>query len=125
MCISQNLSSLVVYYNKKLFEQAGVAYPSGRLDLGCVFTGGQGAHQGHQRRWHHPISMAWAPKLRSSVPRPCIWQNGGELVDQPAAPTKLALETTRLLSRRFQWFVDLQVRHKVAPDRIQEQAGGE
>ena len=28
MCIPQNLSSLVVYYNKELFDAAGVAYPS-------------------------------------------------------------------------------------------------
>jgi multiple sugar transport system substrate-binding protein len=28
MCIPQNISSLVVYYNKDLFDQAGVAYPS-------------------------------------------------------------------------------------------------
>ena len=28
MCIPQNLSSLVVYYNKQLFDEAGVAYPA-------------------------------------------------------------------------------------------------
>ncbi len=28
MCIPQNLSSLVVYYNKNLFDEAGLAYPS-------------------------------------------------------------------------------------------------
>src|SRR5690606_31675953 len=27
MCIPQNLSSLVVYYNKNLFDQANLAYP--------------------------------------------------------------------------------------------------
>ena len=26
-CMPQNVSSLVVYYNEKLFKQAGVAYP--------------------------------------------------------------------------------------------------
>ena len=34
MCIPQNLSSLVVYYNKNLFDQAGLAYPNSRLDMG-------------------------------------------------------------------------------------------
>ena len=34
MCIPQNISSLVVYYNRDLFDAAGLAYPDGRLDAG-------------------------------------------------------------------------------------------
>jgi multiple sugar transport system substrate-binding protein len=52
---------------------------------------------------------------------PFIWQAGGELVDDPANPTRLSLDSpaARLA---FQWFVDLQVREKVVPDAAAEAA---
>jgi multiple sugar transport system substrate-binding protein len=52
---------------------------------------------------------------------PFIWQNQGELVDEPAAPTRLALDTPAA-REAFQWFVDLQVTHHVAPDAAAEEA---
>ena len=36
MCIPQNISSLVVYYNKDLFEAAGLPLPGRRLDAGTT-----------------------------------------------------------------------------------------
>ncbi|HET9223194.1 MAG TPA: extracellular solute-binding protein, partial [Roseiflexaceae bacterium] len=52
---------------------------------------------------------------------PFIWQNGGDLVDNPTAPTKLALDTPAA-RQAIQWFAELQTKHRVAPDRTQEQA---
>jgi multiple sugar transport system substrate-binding protein len=120
MCIPQNLSSLVVYYNKQLFEQAGIAYPTADWTWDAFLqaakaltkdTNGDGT----------PDQYGLGTEASIFRAAPFIWQNGGELVDPPAAPTKLALDTPAA-REAIQWFVDLQVKHKVAPDRVQEQA---
>jgi multiple sugar transport system substrate-binding protein len=52
---------------------------------------------------------------------PFIWQNSGEVVDNPAAPTRLALDTPEA-REAVEWFVDLQVKHHVVPDAVEEEA---
>ena len=47
MCIPQNLSSLVVYYNKRLFDEAGIGLSRRGLDLGRFSGHGQGADPRH------------------------------------------------------------------------------
>jgi multiple sugar transport system substrate-binding protein len=120
MCIPQNLSSLVVYYNKKLFQQAGVADPSADWTWD-VFL--QAAKALTKDTDGDGVIDQYGLGTEASIFRaaPFIWQNGGELVDPPTAPTKLALETPAA-KEAIQWFVDLQVKHKVVPDRVQEQA---
>lgn len=119
-CIPQNVSSLVVYYNRDLFDAAGLAYPA--------------------PDWTHEDFLAIARTLTRDLDgdgridqygagitpnlfrlAPFIWQNGGELVDDPAQPTRLALDTPAALAA-FQWFVNLQVQEHVAPDAVAEAA---
>ena len=50
-----------------------------------------------------------------------MWQNGGQLVDHPLVPTRLTLDAP-LAREATQWFVDLQVRHRVVPDAVEEKA---
>jgi multiple sugar transport system substrate-binding protein len=52
---------------------------------------------------------------------PFVWQNGGELVDDPNQPTKLALDSAEA-KEALQWFVDLRQKHKVVPDQIEEES---
>lgn len=120
MCIPQNLSSLVVYYNKDLFETAGVAYPSKDwnwddfLQTALALTkdlDGDGVNDQHGLGTEANIFRV----------TPFIWQNGGDLVDNPAAPTTLTLETPAT-KEALTWFIDLQVTHHVVPDPVQEQA---
>ncbi len=117
-CLPQNLSSLVVYYNKNLFDEAKLAYPS------------------DDWTWDDFVSTAKALTkdidgdgatdqfgigTEASVFRlaPTVWQNGGDIVDDPAKPTRLTLDTPAA-KEALQWFVDLQVKHKVMPDRVNE-----
>jgi len=119
-CIPQNISSLVVYYNRALFDSAGLSYPAEgwtwddflqaaralTLDVdgdGQVDQYGAGLDVGLMRL------------------APFIWQNGGDLLDDAADPTRLALDGTQAL-QAFQWFVDLQVKEQVVPDAAAEQA---
>ncbi|MGH2524620.1 MAG: ABC transporter substrate-binding protein, partial [Anaerolineales bacterium] len=120
MCIPQNISSLVVYYNKDLFKAAGLAEPGGEWTWDDLLRAAQALT-------HDPdgdgITDQYGLGTEVSFQRvaPLIWQNQGELVDNPFFPRRLALTTPEAL-RAITWFVDLQVRHHVAPDAEAEQA---
>lgn len=118
MCLPQNLSSLVVYYNRNLFDAAGVPYPSDDwtwadfVDVSKKLTrdtDGDG------------ITDQYGIGTEASIFRlaPLVWQNGGDIVDDPVKPTRLTLDTPAA-REAMQWFVDLQVTHKVMPDAVQE-----
>jgi multiple sugar transport system substrate-binding protein len=120
MCIPQNLSSLVVYYNQDLFDAAGVPQPQPGWTWDDMLraaqtltldTNGDGATD------QYGIG-AEASLFRVA---PFIWQNGGDLVDDAEAPSRLALDTPAA-REAILWFVDLQVRHHVAPDAAAEAA---
>ncbi|WP_255604038.1 sugar ABC transporter substrate-binding protein [Oscillochloris sp. ZM17-4] len=120
MCIPQNLSSLVVYYNQALFAEAGLAEPADDWTWDDFLRAAQALTRdtdGDGRVDQYGVGTD-ASLFRVA---PFIWQNGGDLVDNPAAPTRLALDSPQA-REALQWFVDLQVRHHVAPDAVQEQA---
>lgn len=119
-CIPQNLSSLVVYYNKTLFDQAGLPYPAqgwtwndflATAQALTTDSDGDGLAEQH--------GLGTEPSFFRLAP--FIWQNGGDLVDNPAAPTALALDTPAAQAAT-QWFVDLQMVHHVVPNRVEEEA---
>jgi multiple sugar transport system substrate-binding protein len=117
VCLPQNVSSLVVYYNKRLFDEAGIPYPSADWSwddflrtakaLTRDTSGGEQFGLGTQ-----------ASLFRVA---PFIWQNGGQLVDRPRFPTRLTIMTEQGLEA-IQWFVDLRLKHKVMPDAVAEKA---
>jgi multiple sugar transport system substrate-binding protein len=120
MCIPQNLSSLVVYYNKDLFDQAGLTYPDNDWTWDDFLAAAQALTRDTDR---DGLIDQYGLGTEASIFRvaPFIWQNGGELVDNPAAPTRLALDTPAA-RQAIAWFVDLQVKHHVVPDAVQEKA---
>ncbi len=117
-CIPQNLSSLVVYYNKSLFERAGVPWPTDDWTWDDFLRAARAltrdAPGGGPRPQHGLGTEVSIFRLA-----PFVWQNGGELVDHPLAPTRLALDTPRA-REAVQWFVDLQTQHRVVPDAVEE-----
>lgn len=119
-CLPQNLSSLVVYYNKKLFDEASLTYPKDDWTWADFLNTAKALTKDTDGDGQTDI---YGLGTEASIFRvaPFIWQNGGDLVDDPAKPTKLTLDTPEA-KEAIQWFVDLQVVHKVVPDIIQEQA---
>lgn len=120
MCIPQNFSSLVVYYNSDLFDKAGIDYPADGwtwyqfLDAAKTVTkdlDGDG------------LVDQFGLRIDSSLFRlaPFVWQNKGQVVDNDYTPNRLTLDQLFSLEV-LQWFVDLKVSHGVVPDRIQEAA---
>ena len=85
-CMPQNVSSLVVYYNRDLFREAGLAGPGARLD---VRRHVRRRVASSTRRNVHGLGV------EPGVVRvaPFVWSAGGELVDDPTAPTRFTLDT--------------------------------
>jgi multiple sugar transport system substrate-binding protein len=116
VCIPQNVSSLVVYYNKQLFDQAGLAYPSDNWTLDefvqAALTLTKDTNGDGQTDQYGVGIDPSAIRLT-----PFIWQNGGELVDNAATPSQLTVDTPQA-TQAAQWFVDLQIKHRVTPDAV-------
>lgn len=119
-CIPQNVSSLVVYYNKDLFEAAGLPLPTNnwtREDFLAAAIALTQDQDGDGRIDQYGVGLE-ASLFRLA---PFVWQNGGDIVDNLDNPTRLTLNTPEARAA-FQWLVDLQTVHHVAPDRTAEGA---
>lgn len=112
-CIPQNVSSLVVYYNKDLFDAANLPYPTDDWTWDDFLTTAQALTRPEQDQY----GVGLAPNLFRLAP--FIWQNGGTLVDDPTNPTRLTLHTPPA-REALQWFIDLQLVHHVVPDQNAE-----
>jgi multiple sugar transport system substrate-binding protein len=112
-CLPQNISSLVVYYNRDLFRKARVPEPK------AGWT------------WDNMVEKALALTrdvdedgtvdqyglgVEPTVIRiaPFVWSNGGELVDDEERPTRFTLDTP-VAQRALQDFFDLRQLHLVVP----------
>jgi multiple sugar transport system substrate-binding protein len=113
MCIPQNASSLVVYYNADLFEAAGLDPPAAgweweRFVQDAVRLTSDEDGDGTAEVYGVGVS----PELIRMAP--FIWSNGGHVVDEEAEPTRLALDG-RLSAEAIQLFLDLRARFGVTP----------
>ncbi|MBW3594326.1 MAG: sugar ABC transporter substrate-binding protein, partial [Actinobacteria bacterium] len=83
-CMPQNVSSLAVYYNKKLFQQAGIDPPHGGWTwdefraTAIALTAGD------------VDGLGLDPEIIRVAP--FVWSNGGEITDDPEAPTRFTLD---------------------------------
>lgn len=122
MCIPQNISSLVVYYNKDLFDAAGLAYPEDDWTWDEFLATAQALTSDLDG---DGLADQYGLGTEASIFRvaPFIWQNGGELVVTEAngTPLRLALDS-RPAREAIEWFVALQTEHGVVPDALAEAA---
>src|SRR5918998_3842520 len=113
MCLPQNLSSLVVYYNRDLFDAAGVPYPEAGWTWDDFLAAAKALTidiDGDGLTDQHGLGV------ENSLIRftPFIWQAGGELVDDVDRPTRLTIDTPEA-REAIQFFIDLSLVHKVVP----------
>jgi multiple sugar transport system substrate-binding protein len=125
-CLPQNVSSLVVYYNRDLFRLRDVPEP----EAGWTFqelveraTQLTLDESGEPVTPVDPSSGAPGPRpavfglgVEPSIIRlaPFVWSAGGELVDDERRPTRFVLD--RPASREaLQQFIDLYSRYRVVP----------
>jgi multiple sugar transport system substrate-binding protein len=120
MCIPQNLSSLVVYYNKSMFDQSGVTYPKTDWTWEDFLATAQKLTRdldGDGKTDQHGLGF----EISLARFAPFIWQHGGQVVNNTYTPTRLALDHPLSLDA-IRWVVELQTRHHVVPDAEQEES---
>jgi multiple sugar transport system substrate-binding protein len=118
ICIPQNISSLVVYYNKSLFDQAGVSYPAQNWTWSDFLTTAQELTidlDGDGNTDQFGVGIE-ASLIRLA---PFVWQAGGRITDNDIAPSSLWL-TTKEASEAGEFFIGLQTTHHVTPNAEQE-----
>jgi multiple sugar transport system substrate-binding protein len=118
VCIPQNISSLVVYYNKDLFDQARVAYPAEGWTWDDFLSAAQALtkdldNDGNPDQFGAGIE---ASLIRLA---PFVWQAGGEIVDNETDPFTLMLDTKEAVEAG-EFFFGLQTKSHVVPDAEQE-----
>jgi multiple sugar transport system substrate-binding protein len=113
ICMPQNISSLVVYYNKTLFDEASIAYPKRRWTWEDFLADATALTED---RDGDGVAEQYGAGLDPEVIRlaPFIWSNGGEIVDDEASPTRFTLDTPQAVAA-MQDFLDLHAVHGVAP----------
>lgn len=111
----------VVFFNKDLFDEAGVPYPK------------------QDWTWSEYLSAAKALTFDFDEDgridqfgtligdwRHFVWQNGGEVVDDPHHPTRSTMNTPEVIEA-LQWLVDLRFKHHVTtrPGELADMGGYE
>lgn len=118
MCIPQNISSLVVYYNKDLFDQAGVAYPTQGWTWSDFLSSAQALTKDLDNDGN---TDQFGAGIEASLIRlaPFVWQAGGEIVDDEVNPSALTLDTKEAVEAA-EFFFGLQTTLHAVPDAEQE-----
>ncbi len=114
-CVPMNMSSLEVYYSKDLFDRAHVPYPTDGWTWDDFLRDAIAI-----TKLSTPDEKIYGVGIDPQLIRlaPFVWQNGGDIVDDPVRPTRLTLDTPQA-KEAFQWFVDLQVKHHVVSTQVE------
>ena len=89
VCLPQNVSSLVVYFNRDLFEAAGLPVPAAGWTWDDMTAAAAAMREGER------YGLGVEPSIIRLAP--FVWSNGGDLVDDPDRPTRLTLDTPAAL----------------------------
>lgn len=107
LAIPRETSSIVLFYNKNMFDAAGVDYPTEDWTYDDVLAAAKALAKPDELQWGIAAPTAW------HLLQPVIWSFGGEVLNQP--------ENTRCMMTKpetveaIQWVADLIHVHQVAP----------
>jgi len=119
MCLPQNVSSLVVYYNADLFETAGVALPrDGWTWDEMVSAADELTRDDDGDGTPDVYGLGVDPEIVRIAP--FVWSNGGSLVDDEASPTGFAFDAPAVVA--MQRFFDLRTVDGVTPTDAEAEA---
>jgi multiple sugar transport system substrate-binding protein len=96
MCTPQNVSSLVTYYNVAMFKQLGLPLPTADWDWAAFMRAAKALTRDTNGDGKTDVyGLGFEPTLIRLVP--FVWQAGGDLVDNLAAPKRFTLDTPAAL----------------------------
>lgn len=91
MCVPQNVSSLVVYYNRTLFEKAGVPLPKADWNWEDFLSAAKALTKDTDGDGQIDVyGLGFEPTLIRVAP--FVWQAGGGIVDDVHRPTRFTLD---------------------------------
>lgn len=96
-CLPQNISSLVVYYNEALFENAGVPLPTSGWSWDTFIAAAQALTRDLDGNGTiDQYGVVVSPSMYRMVS--FIWSAGGDIVDDLEHPTQLTIDTPLALA---------------------------
>ena len=112
-CMPQNVSSLVVYYNRDLFRRAGLRDPEPDW---CYEDFRAAARKLTAPAPEGSAVRRYGVGLEPSIVRlaPFVWSAGGDIVDDPDDPGRFTIDTPRAREGLLA-FLDLQGGDRLAP----------
>ncbi len=119
-CLPQNISSLVVYYNKDMFEEAGVAEPKAGWKWDDMVAAAKKLTKDSNGDGKAEV---YGLGVEASLIRiaPFVWSNGGEIIDDEENPTHFTLDTPEA-EEALERFFQLRVVEKVVPGEEEVEA---
>jgi multiple sugar transport system substrate-binding protein len=119
-CLPQNISSLVVYYNKDLFREAGIPEPRTGWNWDEMVSAAKKLTQDEDG---DGLNEVYGLGVEASLIRiaPFVWSNGGELVDDEANPTHFTLGSPEAQGALSEFF-KLRLVHGVVPSEEEVEA---
>ena len=113
MCLPQNVSSLVVYFNRDLFRAAGVTEPSDGWTWRQMVSRATELTRDEDGDGSVDVyGLGVDPEIIRVAP--FVWSNGAELVDDTERPTRFTLDDPAA-TEAVQLFLDLRALHGVVP----------
>lgn len=124
LCMPQNASSLVVYYNRSLFQKYGVAEPKAGWTwndfVGTATALTRDANgavvKGAESEGGAPRVAIYGLGVEPQIIRvaPFVWSNGGQFVDDPQKPSRFTFDAPAA-REALKNFLDLRVAYGVVP----------
>jgi multiple sugar transport system substrate-binding protein len=118
--LTKDFSPLVLYYNKKLFDAAGVAYPTNDWTWDDFRAAAQKLtvkdSSGNITQWGIQLPDGWGDAYWSRGIWPIIYQNGGDVIS-PDGKTTTGYLNSDATVQAVQWYSDLFLKDKVAPTK--------
>ena len=118
--LTKDYSSLVLFYNKDLFDAAGVAYPTADWTWDD-FTAAAKAltvadASGAVTQWGVQLPDGWGDAYWTRGILPIIYQNGGDIISPDGTKVSGYLDSDATIEA-LTWYTDLFLKDKVAPTK--------
>ncbi len=109
--------SACLFYNKKLFQEAGLSFPNDTWKWQQLL---EAAQKLTKKQGDRVIQYGYDPQGNWKY---FVYTNGGKLVDNIKKPTKCVLDSKRAIDG-IQFYLDLMYKHQVTPSPAMLQASG-
>jgi len=114
--LTKDYSPLILFYNKKLFDEAKVEYPNENWKWEDLAAAAKKLTKADGSQWGIELPDSWGDLTWLRGALPIIYQNGGSVVSDDGKTTTGHLNSPETV-QAVQWYADLVLKDKVAPNK--------